>query len=409
MHELSKKIIVVCFLFFFKNSFSDSWIRKADYGGVGIENGIAFSIANKGYVGTGEWNSQKQKDFWQYDPLTDSWTQMADFAGLARDFAVGFSIGDKGYIGTGLSTHNEKDFWEFDSADNIWTRKADFPGEARYAGVGFSIGDKGYIGLGTNGSSSYPGGLKEYNDFFEYNPINDVWTKRADYPEISSPGRATAFTIGSRGYVQMGLTNDFLSYDPSINTWNHEADFPGSVRDVAAGFSICNKGFMGTGWYSGTDFFCDFWEYDQTQNSWTLKSIFPGGSREGLCGFSIGKMGYLGTGVRITDFIFYRDFWEYNPDTLSMLCIDSTESMDTSIVKPAIPNLLFALSNDQWKITNLPENTFVVLFNSIGQLVFSSSNYQNNLYAHDLSSGLYTYRVSTVTHLELKGKLVVIR
>jgi hypothetical protein len=41
------------------------------------------------------------KDFWEYDPATNTWTQKADFGGTARYSAVGFSIADKGYLGTG--------------------------------------------------------------------------------------------------------------------------------------------------------------------------------------------------------------------------------------------------------------------------------------------------------------------
>ena len=50
----------------------------------------------------------------------DTWIQKANFGGIARMGAVGFSIGDKGYIGTGETSGvvYTKDFWEYDPAIN---------------------------------------------------------------------------------------------------------------------------------------------------------------------------------------------------------------------------------------------------------------------------------------------------
>ena len=49
---------------------------------------IAFSIAGKGYLGTGNTGApgsinDVQKDFWMYDPAINVWTQKADFGGSA--------------------------------------------------------------------------------------------------------------------------------------------------------------------------------------------------------------------------------------------------------------------------------------------------------------------------------------
>src|SRR6185369_4861796 len=65
---------------------------------------------------------------------------------LPRTDAVGFSIGNKGYIGLGS---NQKDFWEFDPVTNVWTQKANYPGAANSGAVGFSIGSKGFVGTGS--------------------------------------------------------------------------------------------------------------------------------------------------------------------------------------------------------------------------------------------------------------------
>ena len=44
----------------------------------------------------------------------DTWIQKADFGGIARFGATGFAIGSKGYLGTGNDFNNlYNDFWEY--------------------------------------------------------------------------------------------------------------------------------------------------------------------------------------------------------------------------------------------------------------------------------------------------------
>ncbi len=71
-----------------------------------------ISIGNYGYVGTGITNpttNDKTKQWWQYNPVTDTWVQKTDFGGIERANAIAFSIGQKGYLGTGEGA----DFWEY--------------------------------------------------------------------------------------------------------------------------------------------------------------------------------------------------------------------------------------------------------------------------------------------------------
>ena len=93
-------------------SSSDNWQSKANFGGTARYGAVAFSIGNKGYIGTGYDGSYKN-DFWEFDPSTNAWTQKANFGGAARFSAVAFSIGTKGYIGTGYDGSYKNDFWEF--------------------------------------------------------------------------------------------------------------------------------------------------------------------------------------------------------------------------------------------------------------------------------------------------------
>ena len=145
--------------------------------------------------------------------------------------------------------------------------------------------------------------------------INNVsaagfWTRKPDLPG-SQRFAAVGFSIGNKGYLGTGedgknvFLKDFWEYDPSTNTWTKKADFGGSARYMAVAFSIGSKGYIGTG-HDYTGHLKDFWEYDPATNAWTQKADFAGLIGFEYWGFSIGNKGYVGSG---------GTFWEYNPAT----------------------------------------------------------------------------------------------
>ena len=290
----------------------NSWNRKADFGGAARYGAVAFSIGNKGYLGTGSDNAGSYtKDLWEYNPDDDTWTQKADFGGTARRQATGFSIGSKGYLGTGsYGFVYYKDFWEYDPVANTWARKADFDGPGREGAVGFSINSKGYMGTG----HAYDGAEIYYKDFWEYDPAANTWAQKSNFAGTPR-SYAAGFSIGSKGYLGTGfdnnhnVTKDFWEYDPVANKWFPKAD--AFVTNGAVGFSIGSKGYIGTGGSEPSS----FWEYDVAANSWWQKADFGGTGRQGAVGFSIGDKGYLGTGSAYT---LEKDFWEYTPDTINI-------------------------------------------------------------------------------------------
>jgi len=291
----------------------NTWIQKADFGGMARYGAFAFSIGSKGYIGTGLASGfGYTKDFWEYDPLSDSWSQKADLGNDVRISAVGFSIGSKGYAGTGITINTTflKDFSEYDPDSNSWTQKSDFGGGKRSQATGFSNYSLGYIGLGIDTNEDYT------NDFWGYNPNTDTWTQIADFGGAAR-SLATGFSIGNRSYAGTGSAleklQDFWEYNPSTDVWIRRADFAGVARVGAVGFSIGTKGYIGTGWkYNITQYLKDFWEYDPATDTWTQKADFGGSSRYSASGFSIDHKGYIGTGYYLGSSI--KDFWEYTPD-----------------------------------------------------------------------------------------------
>ena len=334
-------ILFLFIIFFFTNAQygQGTWTKKADLTTPKRAGAVAFSIGDKGYVGTGSTtialipSSVLYNDFWEYDEKTNLWTQKADFIGGGRIGVVAFSIGNKGYIGTGatyLDIYN--DFWEWDQAKNTWTKIADFPGERRSGAVGFSIGNKGYIGTGA-GISAF---CSPCADFWEYDPAKDIWLQKAPLPAFGR-SNTVGFSIGNKGYIGTGdkfvvtsgvpnseLLKDFWEYDPLSDGWINKADFPGGARAEATGFSMMGAGYIGTGTSQiGSGSQADFWRYDPSSNSWSRIPDIGGGIREVAVAFVIGCHAYVSNGW-INDGKPQNDLWLYS------LCCDFQASLSVS-------------------------------------------------------------------------------
>lgn len=292
------------------NADANSWTEKASFEGGNRISAVAFSIAEIGYITTGEYEFNNStvytKDLWAWDSETNSWTQKVSLPveASARSGAAGFAIGRRGYVGTGGNEYGGlKDFWEYDgdidsNTYNTWKQKAPFGGVARTAAVGFQIphqnGNKGYIGTGIAQD-----GMKQ--DFWEWDQNTNTWVQKANF-DGGARIHAIAFTLNNKGYVGTGkglsgYTKDFWQYDQASNSWTQKADFGGEERTSAVGFASDAYGYIGTGaTLSGRK--ADFWAYDQALNSWTQRADYAGGATDNAIGFSIRNTGYLGTGFR---------------------------------------------------------------------------------------------------------------
>ena len=254
-----------------------------------------------------------------------TWAQKANFPGTGRYFAASFSIGTKGYIGIGYADLDMnspfRDFWEWDQVTNVWTKKANYPGASGGVVANFSIGTKGYIATGDNNN-----GNGFTNELWEYNPATDSWTQKASLPSTPERAWAVGFSIGTKGYIGTGSLDvglpssyyqDFWEWDQATNVWTKKANFGGTARSYAIGFAIGTKGYIGTGQdiIGGKDVDKkDFWEWDQATNIWTKKADFGGTARGYAKGFSIGAKGYILTGIDAT-WTPFNDVWEWDQNT----------------------------------------------------------------------------------------------
>ncbi|MGZ4053662.1 MAG: T9SS type B sorting domain-containing protein [Bacteroidia bacterium] len=92
-------------------------------------------------------------------------------------------------------------------------------------------------------------------------------------------------------------------------------------------------------------------------------------------------------------------------DDISVVCCDcDTVVPATELI---IPTLLS--SNDMFEIKGLPVNSTLFLFNSIGQFVFNTSNYDNKLNLINFSAGVYYYYLKLPNSSIYKGKFCIIK
>ncbi|MBD3635918.1 MAG: T9SS type A sorting domain-containing protein [Crocinitomicaceae bacterium] len=327
------------------------WNKKANMPAVARHRTVAFTVGNKGYLGLGHYNSGPNgniylEDIWEYDPSMNTWTQKANFAGGPRYHAVGVGYQNVAYVGTGRdligsgpSFTLENDWWEFDPIANTWTPKADFIGAPCRGSVAFLI--DGFIYVGTGQVS---GGYTA--NFYAYDIANDQWI--AGIPPFPGGQRTSAvgFAIDGKGYVGTGGvgcgTTDFYEYKPSANTWLQRADIGTVIRNEACGFSVNGKGYILTGdnCSSGTNY-SDMWEYHPESDLWVQLEDFPGAARRYMAAFVIGNKVYCGSG---TSGVNYNDLWEYD-QTLSTIQRDESYIDVKLYPNPAIENVVINLNN----------------------------------------------------------------
>jgi N-acetylneuraminic acid mutarotase len=179
---------------------ADAWTRLADFP-VATSQASSFVIDGVAYV------IDSAGALRAYDAAGDTWTERMAFRGTARSSGVTFTVAGKGYFGTGftdggsaVTSPRYADLWQYDPAIDRWTRKTDLPTAPLNSAVGFSMGGFGYVGSGNDFSGAFA-------QFFRYDPGSDSWAAVATYPPGGANGMV-AFVIGPVAYVGTGYLSN---------------------------------------------------------------------------------------------------------------------------------------------------------------------------------------------------------
>lgn len=264
-----------------------------------------------------------------YDPQTNNWTSNIGAVPQGYFVGSGFVIGTKIYIASFLNN----DFYSFDTQTNAVTVLANTPGAAHKSGTfAFAINGKGYYGGGK--VSGCAGNNCIFNEFYEYDPLTDVWTEKAStaYPvvygsSITHDGKGYA-GLGELGFVVNNVTlatksDKWSEYDPVTDTWTLKTNFLNQTNvittprlDNVAKAAISNVGndiYIFGGDKSFTDYMSNFtdnlYKYSVTDNIWETVNEELGGNRRSASGFYANGKLYLGGGENGEHM---TDFWEYD-------------------------------------------------------------------------------------------------
>lgn len=258
-----------------------------------------FVIGTKIYIFSSQTGSN---GFYAFDTMNNTWEQKANYPGPSgKRGAVAFEIDGKGYFGTGRFYQTElcnlsdggcytSDFFEYDPVTDVWVSKASLPIPFAY-GVGISVGDKGYVGLGEASSGTF-GGLN-FRKWYQYDPVTDQWIAKQNFMNVSDTELIYFITLNASSYTKIG-TDIYL--------------FGGNIGRYGGGGRQTDS----------------LYKYDTLLDTWTLIDDELGSNRTIASGFySNGKI-YAGGGQNSE---VLNDFWEYDIATSTWTEKASLENM----------------------------------------------------------------------------------
>jgi len=236
----------------------------------GYSNSNAFVLDGIPYIisTTADYTNPKMY-LWKFNNASLSWDRL-DFPFALRQVPLVTTVGGKAYVYVGGAALNT--FWQYDPKENQWTKKAEYPSKARFGATIFTVGGDVYIGMGRDDTGFYQ---VPDNSFYKYDPITDAWSKETDYPTEFGNGerlRPSSFVIKGKVYIACGSTStgmtQFYSYQPSNKSWQKLANFP-HPRYGTTSFSYDNFGFIAAGvTMGGSGYDNDCFRYNVLLDRW---------------------------------------------------------------------------------------------------------------------------------------------
>ena len=175
-----------------------------------------------------------------------------------------FQINNRFYLVCGRRYGEpSKQVWEYNPENDTWTRKNDFPGEERINAAGFSLNGRGYMSGGYTKKPNVP--TEDLYEVWSYNSTTDSWTQKKDVPfslfRSSSYFAQDAlsfntFIVNGKAYLRR-TTGLSFQYNPVSDSWKEL-----STSDPNYAMAIYNNNFA----YIGVN---GVWQYNDTNNIWT--------------------------------------------------------------------------------------------------------------------------------------------
>ncbi|MAC94104.1 MAG: hypothetical protein CMC96_01250 [Flavobacteriales bacterium] len=246
--------------------------------------------------------------------FSQDWCQKADYPDRPVYAPMSFSVGGMGYSVSGgmKNGNNTNKLWEYDPVGNNWTQRANFPGTSRRNGISFTVNGEAFVGCGWTGST-------RLRTMYKYDPLTNSWSSTTSYPGVGGRG-SFATSLNGKGYVGGGangtgtnsVQRDFWEYDPITNSWSQLANFGFGNRLGGVMHAVNNRIYAGLG-HDQVISYDDFWEYNPQTNSWSQVASFPGVDRLNPVSFVIDNKIIVGGGYTLGALSCLSDYYEYDP------------------------------------------------------------------------------------------------
>lgn len=223
------------------------------------------------------------------------WSKAGEFGGGYRINAVSFKIGNNIYIGMGYNSgldekdKNLKDFWKYDGVS--WKRLVgqDYPDLGRKGAVAFVVDNKAYVGMGFRGKYETESLDQYFSDFYVFDGDTDSWItdvsgkngfKNIDIADGGFDSVECAawagigFSLNNKGYVGTGqgknrIFNKIYCYDPATDKWS-DSGYNDESRAGSVTFTIGNQVVLCLGNGDGSQYCKTVYVFDGA--NWTKQA-----------------------------------------------------------------------------------------------------------------------------------------
>lgn len=268
------------------SALAQSWMQLPSFPGLSRDDGVAVSLGNKAYVGSGLTSAWTfGADFYCFDFSSQSWTAIAPMpTGSERQYACAFA-GPNGFFvfgGDGIGgTLNS--LYEYHRLTNSWSQKASKPGAGIYGATCFVFGDSVVIAGGR-----FSGNLVS-NEVWLYRISSNSWHALNNLPEpFGGRWRAASSVLFGKGYLLFGLDanlswrKELLEYDPRYDSW-------AKIMDVEAFPSLAYASLQSSGGslllFGGVDSLNQYADtvryFELSSQNWFTGPVFPSTARRG--------------------------------------------------------------------------------------------------------------------------------
>jgi N-acetylneuraminic acid mutarotase len=297
--------LLYAFICFTNTLISQTWLQLADFPGLKRDDGVAVTVNNLCYFGTGlkdDWTYGN--DFYVLNTTTNSWTTTPAMpSGQQRQYACAFAGLNSFFVfgGDGISG-SLNNLYKFDITSTTWSALASKPGNGVVGATCFEFGNKVIIVGG-----KFQGNQPAINEVWEYDIGMNVWTQKNNFP-FGGRFRASGTVINNVGYLMFGLDEnnrfrkEMYGYNQSADSWTKILDFPQALgRAYSSLKAIDNKLILFGGYDSLNTYYQDVWCYDIANTNWTQTANFSSFGRKGGMSTVVDNKFYYSCGINSMD------------------------------------------------------------------------------------------------------------